>query len=56
MTDDRWVYHTTIVTSISFSPNYKYVISTGQDNKFLVYDVTTKAKVGERLSNASTLI
>jgi WD40 repeat protein len=42
--------HTTIVSSVAFSPNGKRIVSGGWDQKIQLWDVDTRQPIGQRLT------
>ncbi|CAK93071.1 unnamed protein product (macronuclear) [Paramecium tetraurelia] len=46
---DRWTHHTTIISSLSFTNSGKFAVSTGYDNKIMVWNLQDGQRVLERI-------
>lgn len=47
---DKLVYHSASITSITFSPSNKYLLSTSMDNGYYIWDTETFERVVEAKS------
>ncbi|CAD8068738.1 unnamed protein product [Paramecium sonneborni] len=46
---DRWTHHTTIISSLSFTSSGKFAVSTGYDNKIMVWNLQDGKRLLEKI-------
>jgi WD40 repeat protein len=48
---EKWVFHTAMITSISFSKDNNFVLSTSVDNKLIVWNTQTLEREIQQAGN-----